>query len=562
MAIHDLWSFDNAPVGTNLSQASTANITGTTNSTNPYYYYTGNPGMIYPTVGASQSVAVTSDGFLTFQRNASGYSNPMLFMGSQVQNWTTSTKFWIGFRTKASYATVPTQTGTVLLAQQSYASGNYNKVVTDGDLGSIPANTEVYVEVYIDSVANTYSVYVNGALVRTTTATYITSATEWAIDCSNLGGPPGNSTRGYRDFYFLDVDSTDTNRLGPIRSAPATLSNISGSEWTLNSAADLPTALTTALQNPPSTTPSASSPADFQPIKANLNTSSSSPIIAVQAAISTFGDAGNNALGLVLSQGGNQADLGRVVPPISANQFNQRWAIQRKAPDGSAWSAAKVSATQAILTPAQVKTLLLTHFDGAVTDTSALEVVTGTQMPLSGGATLTTTTKVFGSAAFQGSASNAASCITAGTDDKFILNNDFTIECFFIPNAADISGESIPFSKGPGSYLDLYHNTWYLSMGASNVHLVNGVAANLVAGTTYHIALTRSGTLLTIWVNGVAVATANSSLPWGITGNNMNFGNYYINGYSVKGVLDEARISNIARYTSTFTPPSAPFVVD
>ena len=208
------------------------------------------------------------------------------------------------------------------------------------------------------------------------------------------------------------------------------------------------------------------------------------------------------------------------------------------------------------------KTVLLTHFDGAATDTSVLDVASGGQIALSGGATLTTTTKVFGTAAFQGSASNAASCASAGANNKYILNGDFTFECFFIPTAADISGESIIFSEGIGSYLDLYHNSWYVSLGSTNVHLINGVAANLVAGNTYHVALTRQGTTVTIWVNGVSVATATSSLPWGVTGNNMNIGAYYTNGYGVKGVLDEVRISNVARYTANFTTPTAPFTLD
>jgi hypothetical protein len=208
------------------------------------------------------------------------------------------------------------------------------------------------------------------------------------------------------------------------------------------------------------------------------------------------------------------------------------------------------------------KTVLLTHFDGAVTDTSVPDVASGGSIALSGGATLTTTTKVFGTAAFQGSASNPASCASAGANNKYIMSGDFTFECFFIPNAADLSGESILFSEGTGSYIDLFHNTWYVSLGTTNVHLINGVAANLVAGTTYHVALTRQGTTVTIWVNGVSVTTASSSLPFGVSGANMNIGNYNSNGYGVKGVLDEARISNVARYTAAFTPPSAPFTLD
>jgi hypothetical protein len=82
----------------------------------------------------------------------------------------------------------------------------------------------------------------------------------------------------------------------------------------------------------------------------------------------------------------------------------------------------------------------------------------------------------------------------------------------------------------------------------------------LAANTWYHIAVVYSGGTATVYVNGAPGASATnvgtiSQGPWlrlgGLSG--VPFFN---------GRLDEIRISNVIRYSQTFTPPAAPFVVD
>ncbi|MCL4870258.1 MAG: hypothetical protein KJ063_14935, partial [Anaerolineae bacterium] len=84
---------------------------------------------------------------------------------------------------------------------------------------------------------------------------------------------------------------------------------------------------------------------------------------------------------------------------------------------------------------------------------------------------------------------------------------------------------------------------------------------SLVSGNWYHVAATYNASNQTavVYVNGNQGAAANigviSQGPWfrlgGLAG--YNFFN---------GQLDEIRLSNNLRYTSSFTPPSAPFVAD
>ena len=86
-----------------------------------------------------------------------------------------------------------------------------------------------------------------------------------------------------------------------------------------------------------------------------------------------------------------------------------------------------------------------------------------------------------------------------------------------------------------------------------------GSSVNFSAGIWMHIAVTRSGTSMRMFLNGTEVATANSSanlsastLHVGVEGSRADQSSP-LNGY-----IDDLRITKgIARYTSNFTPPPA-----
>jgi hypothetical protein len=109
---------------------------------------------------------------------------------------------------------------------------------------------------------------------------------------------------------------------------------------------------------------------------------------------------------------------------------------------------------------------------------------------------------------------------------------------------------------------------WSLELGGGRVYF--WVSTNqgwqynlhptvLTAGQWYHVAATYSSGTIRTFVNGTASAASSAGTltqgPW------MRMGG--LPGYAFfNGVLDEMRISSIARYTGNFTIPSSPFVVD
>lgn len=97
-------------------------------------------------------------------------------------------------------------------------------------------------------------------------------------------------------------------------------------------------------------------------------------------------------------------------------------------------------------------------------------------------------------------------------------------------------------------------------MNIANAISVTG-SPTLVANTWYHIAIVFNGTTYIVYVNGTIGATINSSSKITSTAfNNFRFGS---NGTTTfNGYIDEIRLSNNERYTTTFTPTTIPFVKD
>lgn len=148
-----------------------------------------------------------------------------------------------------------------------------------------------------------------------------------------------------------------------------------------------------------------------------------------------------------------------------------------------------------------------------------------------------------------------------------ISTGDFTYEAFIRPNLGT--------DGNIGSQRDSGATGWALeARGDGAVWLramINGSYSDLrittppgvlTPGVWQHVALTRNGNLFTIWVNGVSSGTLTSSgaldnnggAPLRIGRSQQGSENDY------NGFMDEFRLTKgICRYTSTFTPPSAPF---
>lgn len=324
-------------------------------------------------------------------------------------------------------------------------------------------------------------------------------------------------------------------------------------------------ALQAAYPVPPVVTPNVISAVTNDPLTSSFASglAASAKIIAVDYRVAEQASIPGSLLNPVLSDGTNNVALAQVFSPVSAMQFGQRLGLRRAAPDGGIWTPAKVSAASLALTPVQVKTLLLLHFDGtngATTTTDAAGL--NASLTMAGGSTINTAQSKFGTAAMlNGGSANAGVSIPDGPTVRFTAGLSLTIECWC--RSTNNGQIGVLFGKDAGSpYSHLTYNAgqwqfWTGATGSASISANSGVAVN----TWMHIALVFNGSTFSLYQNGVLLGSA-AGVQFG-SDNTLPFmvGNYGANA-PWQGNIDEFRISALARYTSAFTPPTQAFVLD
>ena len=134
---------------------------------------------------------------------------------------------------------------------------------------------------------------------------------------------------------------------------------------------------------------------------------------------------------------------------------------------------------------------------------------------------------------------------------------DFTVEAWVYLPATQTQFAVIACQASTG-------NAWYLSFGTGNTVTFSNYATSYITSssavsnnTWSHVAVSRSGTSLKMFINGAEVGSATNSVSLGVTANlfvGFNSATQYFNGY-----LSNFRIvKGTAVYTANFTPPTAP----
>jgi hypothetical protein len=208
---------------------------------------------------------------------------------------------------------------------------------------------------------------------------------------------------------------------------------------------------------------------------------------------------------------------------------------------------------------------LLLHMDGTNASTTFTDSSSNAlTVTANGNAQISTAQSKFG----------GASLLLDGTDDflsinsnaLFDLTGNFTIELF--ARLSSFANDPVLVGRWGAS-----NRCWLLGVTSTTVTMVTGnngsldqvitrtTAATLATNTWYHFAVTRAGSTVRIFVDGVQVGangtasgncSGTQSVRVGINGD----GN--VNDFN--GYIDELRITKgVARYTANFTAPTAAF---
>jgi len=167
------------------------------------------------------------------------------------------------------------------------------------------------------------------------------------------------------------------------------------------------------------------------------------------------------------------------------------------------------------------------------------------------------TSVIGGSGYFDGS----GDYLTAPQGSAFQFSGDFTIECFVYSLTATggsnysgifdtrsgnvVSSASANINFKPDGYLNIY-------VGGTNAASSTLLGAN----QWVHVAMVRSGSTVTLYQNGVSVATVTTSAN--LTDGYCTIGGFISDGYWNGYISNTRVVKGTAVYTSTFTPPTAP----
>jgi hypothetical protein len=150
-------------------------------------------------------------------------------------------------------------------------------------------------------------------------------------------------------------------------------------------------------------------------------------------------------------------------------------------------------------------------------------------------------------------------------------STDFTFEFWIYFNTisstrnVDIWTNSTSVSDGMTAfYVSTLGAARSLAIGRMGINETRSSANQVTTGIWYHIATVRSGSNLSVYKDGTSIiSVAVGSFLETTTQKPLTIGNSFQGGsfnIGLDGYIDELRITkHIARYTSNFTPPTAPF---
>jgi hypothetical protein len=153
--------------------------------------------------------------------------------------------------------------------------------------------------------------------------------------------------------------------------------------------------------------------------------------------------------------------------------------------------------------------------------------------------------------------------LNTASDAAFTLGSsgNFTVECWVYLNGSQSSSYAAVMTN-MATFSNAYANRWAFTINGLNLRWYNSngdgvMDVSVVPYQWIHLAAVRSGSTITIYVNGVAVAGQTTNQAYTTEGS-LKIG-FLTGAAAFKGYIADARVvKGTAVYTADFTPPTAP----
>jgi len=150
---------------------------------------------------------------------------------------------------------------------------------------------------------------------------------------------------------------------------------------------------------------------------------------------------------------------------------------------------------------------------------------------------------------FDGSSDNLSLTANSG----FSLDSNFTIECWFNPSSITLDSQHPSILKIGTTQLYLNSSNNYVGFFHSTNDVVKSSNSSITENQWYHVSVTRSGSVLTLFLDGVSVNTVNNSTgTFGASSGSVDIGTYSGTGGDFHGYISDFRIVK----GTAITPPS------
>jgi len=263
----------------------------------------------------------------------------------------------------------------------------------------------------------------------------------------------------------------------------------------------------------------------------------------------TFG--GTSATGVNIGKSSFYNDYG-VNGYIADARFSNGFTLY-----GSGTNPSSITVPTAPLTAISNTDLLLNFQDAGIYDRSGIN-----NLDTVGDAQIDTAVVKYGTGSMQFDGTGDYLKVPS-TDDIALGTGDFTIEGWLYIGTNPVGNGQGMFQisngylnsavRGPAAGLNNGDGKWAIYYGTSQQ---TATAAAPSINTWYHVAYVRNSSTTKLYIDGTELISVSDSTNYSDT--YLTIGGWYSTSYLLNGFIDDFRITKgIARYTSSFTPPTA-----
>jgi Concanavalin A-like lectin/glucanases superfamily len=264
----------------------------------------------------------------------------------------------------------------------------------------------------------------------------------------------------------------------------------------------------------------------------------------------------NGVAQITVANSSNFSNTGLFIGTTFDNYFIQSYISNLRVVNGTAvYTAAFTPPTTPLQAIANTSLLTCQSSTSATTDSSSNALtITNT------GTAVATTANPFlgGSTQFNGS----SQYLTAPANANLTLSGNFTVEGWVYLNSVSAAQPIMAYGTSGtlSNLLFLFNPTvglrWYYSGGTTDIN--QGSTAGWASNTWYHIAAVRNGSTITLYRNGISVASGTASTTYG-SGFTLSVGGSVGDSVYFNGNISNFRVVNgTAVYTAAFTPSTTP----